>query len=263
MANGFFSGAQGTAAFRGWRARLAPSSCSAQPQDGVFGVIKAAWEPWWCQENNVALLFPILVQVDSGVLTCSTHRSDAGNRGHPSQSQLLILGALPVIHRESASPHCPDPQHWDLPACATQPNKSPLPAGASSLCTANSRWEWLGRAALPALPAPLCICNNLQPQICMVMSYFYPESSARSAQSSACAGVRDQPAPGHAGDTQGLETGRPQNCCRSPGNHGTDPTGMQRFQGTAPSGLGDDPSSASSTFLLPPAPPSFPAGSRS
>lgn len=49
MANGFFSGAQGTEAFQGWRARLDPSSCSAQSRDGVFGVVKAPWEPWWCR----------------------------------------------------------------------------------------------------------------------------------------------------------------------------------------------------------------------
>lgn len=178
------------------------------------------------------------------------------------QSHLLLLGAFPAIHRESASPHRPDPHSRTFRAPATQPNNSLLPAGASSLCIANSRWEWLGRAPLPALPAPLCICINIQPQICMVMSYFYPESSARSAQSSACAGVRDQLAPGHAGDKQGLETRRPQKCCSSPGKRGTDPKGMQRSQTTAQSRLGADPSSASSTFPLPPGPPSFPAGSR-
>lgn len=40
-----------------------------------------------------------------------------------------------------------------------------------------------------------------------------------------------------------------------------DPKGMQGSQSTAHSGLGDDPSSASSTFLLPPGPCSFPARS--
>lgn len=128
MANGFFSGAQGTEAFRGWRTRLAPSSCSAQSQDGVFGVLASPWEPWPCQEHNAALLFPILVLVDSGVPTSSTHRSDAGKGEHPPQSHLLLLGAPPVIHRESACPHRPDPRGGTSGASAAQPNKSPPPS---------------------------------------------------------------------------------------------------------------------------------------
>lgn len=66
MANGFFSGAPRH--LQGW----GKPAGSQQLLSPVLG-----WR-FWRGQNSLALLFPILVLVDSGVPTSSTHRSDAG-----------------------------------------------------------------------------------------------------------------------------------------------------------------------------------------